>query len=65
MLEICQVVVCMEMWLRNDHSLFSTTWELGTKVKVIMKKFEGKRKEQLFYQCMAKPGTGYHRLGSQ
>lgn len=26
-----------------------------------MKKFKGKRKEQLIYQCMAKPGTGYHR----
>lgn len=44
-----------------SFTIYHSVGARGTRNKVIVKKFKGKRKEQLFYQCMAKPGTGYHR----
>lgn len=47
-LEIGQVVMCTEMGIRNDHSLFITAWELGDKEQSYHEKVYRKEKRTAF-----------------
>lgn len=48
-LEIGQVMMCTEMWLRNGHSLFITAWELGGQgTKLLWKSLKEREKNSFF-----------------